>query len=79
MEKHQQNQLNENEVSVLKPYCKKDTLYGYINKNIMGPLKKTLNELLSIINKIDYVYFDFDDRRRRLNDLRFRTLETTFY
>ena len=65
MEKHQQNQLNENEVSVLKPAVKraKSTLYGYINlKYHYAPLRKALNELLSIINKIDYVAIDFDDR-----------------
>ena len=66
MEKHQNNKLNENEVSVLKPAVKraKSTLYGYINlKYHYAPLRKAINELLSIINKIDYVGIDFDDRK----------------
>ena len=65
MEKHQQNQLNENMVSVLKPPVRKvkSTIYGYINLQYHAvPLIKSMREFLKLVSKIDIVGIDFDDR-----------------
>ena len=57
--------LNENMVSVLKPPVRKakSTIYGYINLQFHAvPLIKSMREFLNLVNKIDYVGIDFDDR-----------------
>lgn len=57
--------LNENMVSVLKPPVRKakSTIYGYINLQYHAvPLIKSMREFLKLINKIDIVGIDFDDR-----------------
>ena len=70
MEKHQQNQLNESPVSVLKPAKveKNSIIYGYINlKAYYNALRKSWKELRSLLNRIDYIAIDFDDRNQSLN------------
>ena len=57
--------LNENMVSVLKPPVRKakSTIYGYINlQSHPVQLIKTMREFLKLVNKIDIVGIDFDDR-----------------
>ena len=57
--------LNENMVSVLKPPVRKakSTIYGYINLQYHAvPLIKSMREFLKLVNKIDIVGIDFDDR-----------------
>ena len=69
MEKHQQNQLNESPVSVLKPPKKErnSIIYGYISlKSHYNQIKKTWKELKALLDRIDYVAIDFDDRNESL-------------
>ena len=54
MKKHQQNQLNENMVSVLKPPVRKakSTIYGYINLQYHAtPLIKSMREFLKLVRE----------------------------
>jgi len=70
MEKHQQNQLNESPVSVLKPPKKErnSIIYGYISlKSHYNQIKKTWKELKTLLDRIDYIAIDFDDRNESLN------------
>jgi len=65
MKKHQENKLNESPVSILKPARveRNSVVYGYINlKSHYNQIRKTWKELKSLLNKIDYVAIDFDDR-----------------
>ena len=69
MKKHQQNQLNESPISVLKPARveKKSIVYGYITlQPYYNQIKKTWKELKSLLDRIDYVAIDFDDRNESL-------------
>ena len=69
MEKHQQNQLNESPISVLKPARveKKSIVYGYITlQPYYNQIRKTWKELKSLLDRIDYVAIDFDDRNESL-------------
>jgi len=70
MKKHQQNQLNESPVSVLKPARveKKSIVYGYITlQPYYNQIKKSWKELKTLLDKIDYVAIDFDDRNESLS------------
>ena len=58
MEKHQQNQLNESPISVLKPARveKNSIIYGYISlQPYYNQLKQTWRQMDSLLNSIDYV------------------------
>ncbi len=69
MKKHQENKLNESPVSILKPAKveKNSIIYGYINlKAYYNALRKSWKELRSLLNRIDYVAIDFDDRNQSL-------------
>ena len=70
MEKHQQNQLNESPISVLKPARveKKSIVYGYITlQPYYNQIRKTWKELKALLDRIDYVAIDFDDRNESLS------------
>ena len=70
MKKHQQNQLNESPISVLKPARveKKSIVYGYITlQPYYNQIKKTWKELKTLLDRIDYVAIDFDDRNESLS------------
>ena len=70
MEKHQQNQLNESPISVLKPARveKKSIVYGYITlQPYYNQIRKTWKDLKKLLDRIDYVAIDFDDRNESLS------------
>ena len=72
MEKHQQNQLNESPISVLKPARveRNSIVYGYISlQPYYNQLKQTWRQLDSLLNSIDYVGIDFDDRDESLKNI----------
>jgi len=72
MEKHQQNQLNESPISVLKPARveKNSIIYGYISlQPYYNQLKQTWRQMDSLLNSIDYVGIDFDDRDESLKNI----------
>jgi len=72
MKKHQENKLNESPVSVLKPARveKNSVVYGYITlQPYYNQIKKTWKQLDSLLNSIDYVAIDFDDRDESLKNI----------
>ena len=72
MKKHQQNQLNESPISVLKPARmeKNSIVYGYITlQPYYNQIKQTWKQLNSLLNSIDYVAIDFDDRDESLRNI----------
>ncbi len=72
MKKHQESKLNESPVSVLKPARveRNSVVYGYINlKSYYNQIRKTWKELKSLLNSIDYVAIDFDDRDESLKNI----------
>jgi len=72
MKKHQENKLNESPVSVLKPARveKNSVVYGYVTlQPYYNQIKKTWKQLDSLLNSIDYVAIDFDDRDESLKNI----------
>ena len=72
MKKHQENKLNESPISVLKPARmeKNSIVYGYITlQPYYNQIKQTWKQLNSLLNSIDYVAIDFDDRDESLRNI----------